>query len=108
MIDRFRVANTTTESDALDRRKEILSEYRKNTDWLRSIVSVDKHLKLLQRFRIAIVVAYWLIADRQSAQKAQRIEFSPVIESFPEGGQENRPILRLRRLIAEFAFLKFY
>ena len=47
MADRFRVANTTTESDALDRRKEILSEYRKNTEWLRPIVSVDKHLKLV-------------------------------------------------------------
>lgn len=39
--------NTTTESDALGRRKEILSEYRKNTDWLRPIVSVDKHLELV-------------------------------------------------------------
>lgn len=47
MTDRFCVANTTTESDALGHRKEILSEYRKNTDWLRPIVSVDKHLKLL-------------------------------------------------------------
>lgn len=50
---------------------EMCSEFRGNTGWPHAISSVDKHLKRLRRFRIAIVAAYWRIAGMQRAQTVQ-------------------------------------
>ena len=65
MTDRFCVANTTKESNGLGRLQEILQEFRENIAWLHSIVLVDRHLKRLRKFHIAIAAAYWRIAGRR-------------------------------------------